>query len=120
MYKTKVLGLIFDRWTREGANILMGVSHDEDNFLALRRSDPEVEGGDEVWGLCDDVLELAGRQLLIIVNVSLKQNLKKEKTTLISIFYTDIGELIQLFPSSLLAIEARPKYVPSPSVVQER
>ena len=42
-------------------------------------SDPEVESGDEVWGLGDDVAELARRQLPVVVDVRLEQHLHNER-----------------------------------------
>ena len=39
-------------------------------------SDSEMEGGDEVGRLGDDVVELVGRQLLVVVDVRLEQHLK--------------------------------------------
>jgi hypothetical protein len=41
-------------------------------------SNPEVERGNEIGRLCDDVSELVGRQLLVVVDVGLKQNLKEK------------------------------------------
>lgn len=42
-------------------------------------SDPEVEGGDEIGGLGDDVLELAGVQLPVVVDVRLEEDLGIKK-----------------------------------------
>ena len=70
-------------------------------------SDPEVECGDEVRGLCDDVLELAGGQLLVVVNVGLKQNLKREeekneKTKTLLIFICSVLQCVSLCSPSFV------------------
>lgn len=50
------------------------------HFNAFEASYPEMEGGDEVSRLRDDVLELASRQLAVVVNVSLEEDLERQET----------------------------------------